>query len=181
MKPRLDLHATALSLPARGWLLALCAAAAALLLTAGIGHAQMAPLEELSAFPQTTLSVSGGGATHQFTLWVADNDAREQQGLMFVRDLPPEKGMVFIGSQPRVWTMWMRNTYIPLDMLFVAVDGRVIKIAHAIPHDETNISSEVAVNAVIELQGGICDKLHIKVGDVAKWKVVPVSAAAAAR
>ena len=66
--------------------------------------------------------------------------------------------------------MWMKNTYIPLDMLFVATDGRMVKIAHALPHDETTISSEVAVNGVIELQGGICEKLHVKVGDVAKWR-----------
>ncbi len=92
---------------------------------------------------------------------------------MFVRELPADQGMVFIGAEPKVWTMWMKNTYIPLDMLFVAVDGHVVKIAHALPHDETNISSEVAVNAVIELQAGISDKLHIKVGDVAKWKGRP--------
>ena len=56
---------------------------------------------------------------------------------MFVRELPADKGMVFIGPLPRVWTMWMKNTYIPLDMLFVGTDGHVVKIAHAIPHDET--------------------------------------------
>jgi uncharacterized membrane protein (UPF0127 family) len=92
---------------------------------------------------------------------------------MFVRELPADKGMVFVGDQPKVWTMWMRNTYIPLDMLFVAADGRVAKIAHAIAYDETIISSDVAVNAVIELQGGISDKLHLKVGDLAKWKALP--------
>ena len=152
----------------------LCAAGGTLLLYTGIGHAQApgAPLEELSAFPQATLTISGGGS-HQFSIWVADTPAREQQGLMFVRELPADKGMVFMGDAPRVWNMWMRNTYIPLDMLFVAVDGRVVKIAHAIPHDETTISSGVVVNAVIELQGGISDKLHLKVGDVAKWKAVP--------
>jgi len=59
-----------------------------------------------------------------------------------------------------------------LDMLFVAVDGRVVKIAHAVPHDESIISSEVPVRGVIELQGGICEKLHLKVGDLAKWKKI---------
>jgi uncharacterized membrane protein (UPF0127 family) len=68
--------------------------------------------------------------------------------------------------------MWMKNTYIALDMLFVAADGPVVKIAHAIPPDETTISSDVPVNGVIELQGGICEKLHLKVGDIAKWKKV---------
>jgi len=92
---------------------------------------------------------------------------------MFVRELAADRGMVFVGEQPRVWTMWMRNTYIPLDMLFVATDGRVVKIAHAIPHDETTISSEVAVNGVIELPGGVSEKLHLKVGDIAKWRAAP--------
>jgi uncharacterized membrane protein (UPF0127 family) len=159
----------------RRWLVALCALGSMLALYAGAGHSQApgAPLEDLSAFPQTTLTISGSGASHQFTIWIANTEAREEQGLMFVRELPPERGMVFIGAEPKVWTMWMKNTYIPLDMLFVAVDGHVVKIAHALPHDETTISSDVAVNAVIELQAGISDKLHIKVGDVAKWKPAP--------
>ena len=141
-----------------------------LALFAGAGHAQTpaAPLEDLAIFPQATLTISGGGGTHQFTVWVANTTQREEQGLMFVRELPVARGMVFSGEQPRVWNMWMRNTYIPLDMLFVAVDGHVVKIAHAIPHDETTISSDVVVNAVIELQGGVSERLHLKVGDVAK-------------
>jgi uncharacterized membrane protein (UPF0127 family) len=159
----------------RRWLVVLCALGSLLAGYLGTGHAQTpgAPLEDLSAFPQTTLTISGGGASHPFTIWVANTPAREEQGLMFVRELPADRGMVFTGAEPKVWTMWMRNTYIPLDMLFVAVDGHVVKIAHAIPHDETTISSQVDVNGVIELQAGICDKLHIKVGDVAKWKAVP--------
>jgi uncharacterized membrane protein (UPF0127 family) len=156
----------------RGWLLALCVAGCALLAYAGAARTQTPTpaLEELSAFPQTTLTVSGAGGSHPFNVWIADTAPRSEQGLMFVRELPPDKGMVFAEPQPRVWNMWMKNTYVPLDMLFVAVDGHVVKIAHAIPHDETTISSDVVVHGVIELQGGICEKLHIKVGDVAKWK-----------
>jgi uncharacterized membrane protein (UPF0127 family) len=161
----------------RRWLVALCAIGSMLTLYAGAGHSQApaAPLEDLSAFPQTTLTISGSGsgASHQFTIWVANTAAREEQGLMFVRELPAAQGMVFVGAEPKVWTMWMKNTYIPLDMLFVAVDGHIVKIAHAIPHDETNISSDSVVNAVIELQAGISEKLHIKVGDVAKWAAAP--------
>jgi uncharacterized membrane protein (UPF0127 family) len=156
-----------------GWL-ARYALAAVLALYAGRGHAQSAaaPLEDLTAFPRTMLTISGGGSTHPFTIWVANTKAREEQGLMFVRELPADKGMVFSGDAPRVWTMWMKNTYIPLDMLFVAIDGRIVKIAHAIPHDESIISSDIDVNAVIELQAGISDKLHIKVGDSARWKPI---------
>lgn len=156
-------------------LLVMCAACCALLLYAYPSRTQTpsAQLEDLAAFPLTTLTVSGGGSSHQFTIWVANTPARDEQGLMFVRELPADRGMLFTGPQPRVWTMWMRNTYIPLDMLFVAADGHVVKIAHAIPHDDTNISSDVEVSAVIELQGGISEKLHLKVGDLAKWKSVP--------
>jgi uncharacterized membrane protein (UPF0127 family) len=159
----------------RRWLVALCAVGSMLAWYAGTGHAQTpsAALEDLSAFPQTTLTISGSGATHQFTIWVANTQPREEQGLMFVRELAADRGMVFVAEAPKVWTMWMKNTYIPLDMLFVAVDGHVVKIAHALPHDETIISSESTVNAAIELQAGICDKLHIKVGDSAKWRTVP--------
>ncbi|HTY94236.1 MAG TPA: DUF192 domain-containing protein [Steroidobacteraceae bacterium] len=171
MNPPLD----PIPAPTRRWLLALCAACGLLALYTLTAHAQApgAPLEELSAFPQATLTITGGGGRHQFSLWVADTGPRSEQGLMFVRELPADRGMVFTGEQPRVWNMWMKNTYIPLDMLFVAVDGRVVKIAHAIPHDETTISSDVPVNAVIELQGGISEKLHLKVGDLARWKAVP--------
>ena len=156
-------------------LLVVCAACCALLVYAGASPTQTpsAQLEDLAAFPQTTLTVSGGGGTHQFTIWVANTAPRDEQGLMFVRELPADRGMLFTGEQPRVWTMWMRNTYIPLDMLFVAGDGHVVKIAHAIPHDDTTISSDVEVSAVIELQGGISEKLHLKVGDLAKWKAIP--------
>ena len=164
-----------LSTSTRRWLLVVGAVCCALILCAGPGRTQTpsAQLEDLASFPQTTLTISGGGGTHQFTVWVANTAPREEQGLMFVRELAADRGMVFVGEQPRVWTMWMRNTYIPLDMLFVATDGRVVKIAHAIPHDETTISSEVAVNGVIELPGGVSEKLHLKVGDIAKWRAAP--------
>jgi uncharacterized membrane protein (UPF0127 family) len=173
MESRFTMNPISTSLRRR--LLVPWAACCALLLYAGTSHTQTpgAPLEDLAAFPQTTLTVSGGGGTHQFTIWVANTPARDEQGLMFVRELPAERGMLFSGEQPKVWGMWMRNTYVPLDMLFVAKDGHVVKIAHAVPHDDTTIRSDVEVSAVIELQGGISEKLHLKVGDLAKWKPLP--------
>ena len=64
-------------------------ACGALLLYTGPGHTQTAPLEDLAQFPQTTLTIGSGSAKHLFTIWVADTPAREEQGLMFVRELPP--------------------------------------------------------------------------------------------
>ena len=150
----------------------LLATLAALIVTA-TAAAQQAPLEDLSAFPKAQLTVKGSGVSHAFTIWVADTASRDEQGLMFVRELPADRGMVFQDSEPKAWAMWMRNTFIPLDMLFVGTDGHITQIAHAIPHDETIIRSSLAVKAVIELQGGITDRLHIKVGDQASWKPLP--------
>ena len=136
-------------------------------------QAQQAPLEDLSAFPQAHLTIKGGGAVHEFSIWVADTPAREEQGLMFVRELAADRGMVFYDVQPRPWDMWMKNTFIPLDMLFIGADGRITQISHAVPHDETIIRSNGPVKAVIELQGGISDRLHLKAGDQAAWKPAP--------
>ena len=65
---------------------------------------------------------------HTFRVWVADTPQRAEQGLMFVNDLPESEGMVFPLDPPRVENMWMKNTYIELDMLFIGADGRVTKI-----------------------------------------------------
>jgi uncharacterized membrane protein (UPF0127 family) len=133
-------------------------------------RAQIGPLEELSAFPQAKLTITRGVVSHVFTIWMADTPERDAQGLMFVRELPADRGMVFADSEPHAWSMWMKNTYIPLDMLFISADGHITKIAHAIPHDETPIPSGGPVKAVIELAGGITNKLDLRVGDQVVWK-----------
>ena len=150
----------------------LLAAALALLLCLPLARAQSTdPAEPLSSFPRTQLRVTAhGGASHLFEVWVADTAQRSQQGLMFVSDLPDNKGMVFPLDPPRVENMWMKNTYIELDMLFVGSDGRVSKIierAHPLSLD--TLSSEAPVAAVVELRGGLAAKLGLKVGDMVRW------------
>src|SRR5262249_35608142 len=78
-----------------------------------------------------------------------------QQGLMFVRDLPPARGMVFPFAPPRVVSFWMKNTYIELDLLFIAADGRVVKIiAHAPPLRLDRLGSDAPGAAGLGLRGG---------------------------
>jgi uncharacterized protein len=134
-----------------------------------------APLE-LTSFPRTTLQIShrdehGAARKYVFEVWVADTPERAQQGLMFVSDLPETMGMVFPLTAARVETMWMRNTYIELDILFIHADGHVAKIIErAHPMSEVLLSSDTPVSAVLELKGGEAAKLGLRSGDTVTWK-----------
>ncbi len=133
--------------------------------------AQSVPLESLTHFPRTTLEIMAHGQRDRFQVWIADTPARQEQGLMFVRDLPAAKGMLFPQASPQVAHFWMKNTYIPLDMVFIGEDGRVAKIiANARPFSLGLLSSDVPVIAVLEIRGGEARKLGIGVGDRVSWK-----------
>lgn len=154
-------------------LAATLAAGLAALALCGVGlgpasWAQSGPVQDLSTFPRTTLDIQGKSGAHRFNVWVADTDNRKIQGLMFVRDLPADEGMLFLDCCSGIW---MRNTYIELDILFVGADGRVVKIAErARPFDETTISAAQPVKDVVELKGGEAAQLGLKVGDRVAWK-----------
>ena len=86
----------------------------------------------------------------------------QQKGLMYRKHLPQNHGMIFIFNPPRVANMWMRNTLIPLDMVFFDHTGRVISVhKNAIPHDETIISSFIPVAGVLEINAGEAQKFRI--------------------
>jgi len=150
--------------------------AALLLLAAGAAAQEASRPLDLATFPRTSLEIIHHGNDHQvrrypFQVWVADTDERAQQGLMFVSDLPAGFGMVFPLQPPRVENMWMKNTYIELDMLFIDKDGRVTKIIErATPMSLQVLSSDVPVAAVLELKGGEAAKLGLRTGDTVQWK-----------
>ena len=134
------------------------------------------PPLDLATFPRTSLEITHRDeqhATHQhsFEVWIADTPERSQQGLMFVSDLPANLGMIFPLDPPKVETMWMKNTYIELDMLFIEQGGRVSKIIErAEPMSLRPLSSDRKVAAVLELRGGLVAKLGLRVGDTVSWK-----------
>jgi len=104
-------------------------------------------------------------------VWIADTAARQTQGLMFVRDLPPDRGMLFIEPAARPMTFWMKNTYIELDMLFIAADHRIVKIAaHAPPLSLATINSDEPVIAVLEIKGGEAARRGIRLGEPVAWR-----------
>jgi uncharacterized protein len=134
---------------------------------------------DLATFPRTTLEIvhrdsSQGQRTYSFQIWVADTPERSAQGLMFVSDLPESMGMVFPVEPPRVENMWMKNTYIELDMLFIDAHGRITKIIpRAAPLSLQTLSSDTVVAAVLELKGGQAAKLGLHTGDSVSWKKPP--------
>lgn len=139
------------------------------------GRAQSMALENLDHFPRATLVIEVPGHVRRFRAWIANTPARQAQGLMFVRDLPAQEGMIFPLRPPQVAQFWMANTYIPLDMLFVAPDGRIEQItARAKPFSLRTIRSGAPVEAVIEIGGGEARRLGITVGSLVRW--TPVAA-----
>lgn len=131
----------------------------------GVLMVAAAPLWATCADDRITIRGDFGQAT--FTIDVAD-DARERaQGLMFVEELPLLSGMLFIYEQPQSVSFWMKNTLIPLDMLFASPTGEILHIhENAIPGDTTSISGGEGVQMVLEINGGLSSRLGIAAGDV---------------
>jgi uncharacterized membrane protein (UPF0127 family) len=101
----------------------------------------------------------------RFEVVVADTDETRQRGLMFVESLPARSGMLFIYDRPRRATFWMKNTLIPLDMIFTDRTGRVTHVHHmAQPGDLTTIDGGTGVLTTLEINGGLARRYGIDVG-----------------
>ncbi len=136
--------------------------------TPAAGAAAAVPgMEPLSAFPRSLLAIrTAGGSVLNFKIWTADTPARREQGLMFQRQLDEHAGMLFLFTPDRPIAMWMKNTYLSLDLLFVGRDGRITYIARqAKPMSEDIIAPPGPVHAVLELNGGAADRFGIREGD----------------
>jgi hypothetical protein len=112
---------------------------------------------------------TASGQRHVFTVELALDSPQRQQGLMYRKEMAPDAGMLFDFEAPREVTMWMRNTLIPLDMLFINEKGRITHIHEgAVPLSETVISSRGPVDFVLELNAGEVKKRGIAVGDLVR-------------
>ncbi len=106
------------------------------------------------------------GARHDFEVELAETQEQRAQGLMFRQSLAPNAGMLFLYDEPQMPRMWMRNTYIPLDMLFLDESGLVLATAdNAVPRSPAIISPGVTAMAVLELPGDAIERLGLKAGD----------------
>ncbi|WP_343563141.1 DUF192 domain-containing protein [Kiloniella sp. b19] len=103
----------------------------------------------------------------EFSVEVARSQIQKSRGLMFREELPDSAGMIFLYQRPQILSMWMANTLIPLDMLFVAGDGTIVHIhENAVPLSKDIISSGADVTTVLEIAGGLAERLGIQQGDV---------------
>lgn len=121
---------------------------------------------ELQSFERGELTIETAGGSHRFRIELAVSPAQRAQGLMFRDSLPADGGMLFLYERDQVVTMWMRNTLIPLDMIFVARDGRVIRVAErTVPGSLATIESGGLARGVLEVNGGTAARLGIRPGD----------------
>ena len=110
--------------------------------------------------------ITGDGRAHDLTVELAIDPDQREQGLMYRRQLAPDHGMLFDFGETRRVMMWMKNTFLPLDMLFISQDGTVRTIhENAVPLSEAIIDSRESVAYVLELNAGTVKRLGIKPGD----------------
>ena len=144
---------------------------------AGIGAAGLAldsrnSTAQNHGFSRSSLTIVSANGRHKFNIEMALTNRQQSQGLMFRRFLAPDAGMMFDYIIPQIITMWMKNTFIPLDMIFVGVDGRVVNIVErTVPHSTMVIPSVVPARAVIEINGGTAARLGIKRGDLIEHRI----------
>ena len=115
---------------------------------------------------EQTLEIASKTGVHIFSVEIVDNDADRAKGLMYRRELPEGRGMLFDFHRDQEVSFWMQNTYIPLDMIFIRGDGQILRIEeNTVPLSTRMIPSRGAVRAVLEVIGGTSRKLGIAPGD----------------
>lgn len=131
-----------------------------------LGLAACAEPSPSQATANESLTIETSTGVHGFLVELADTEERRRTGLMFREELALDAGMLFDFETPRVITMWMRNTPLPLDMIFIGPNGRIISVAeNTVPYSEAIVSSRYPASAVFEVNAGTAKRIGIKVGD----------------
>jgi uncharacterized membrane protein (UPF0127 family) len=132
--------------------------------------ASQAAVHPVSGLPVIPLTVTSGRKAHVFRVELAATSQQQERGLMYRTQMGADEGMIFPMKPPRLATFWMHNTVLPLDIIFIGTDGRIITIAaNAVPYDDSTIPSGGVAAGVLELNGGRAAQLGIKVGDKVAW------------
>lgn len=125
------------------------------------------PVSDLTVIP---LTVTSGETVHSFRVELADSAEAQAQGLMFRTELGDDEGMIFPSDPPDVRSFWMKNTPLPLDIIFIGTDGRILNIyPMTTPYSLDSLYSAGLTSGVLELRGGRAEELGIKKGDLVEW------------
>lgn len=123
-----------------------------------------------SASDPVALTIKAGGSTYHFDVEIADDAAERSRGLMYREQLPQNAGMLFLYPDEKPRGFWMKNTPLPLDIIFIDAGGRVVHVAaNARPFDLSLIESRVAAQSVLEINGGLAARLGISPGAEVIW------------
>jgi uncharacterized membrane protein (UPF0127 family) len=135
--------------------------------TAPAAHSAVHPVSGLKVVP---LTVTTAGGPHVFKVEVAASPAEQERGLMFRTAMGADEGMIFPMDPPRPAAFWMKNTVIPLDIIFVGADHKVLNIAaNAVPYDLSPLPAFGNAAGVLELIGGRAAQIGLKPGDTVTW------------
>ena len=157
-------------LPAAALVLALAACSSKASDAAPVAAQQAALLHPQSGLPVIPVTVWRGTHRYTFQAELARTGREQAQGLMFRTAMGPDEGMLFPMNPPRTASFWMRNTVIPLDIIYVGTDGRILNIESGVPYNETPVASAGVVKAVLELNAGRSAALGIVPGDKVEWQ-----------
>lgn len=142
--------------------------AALLFLLGGAACGERVPAQEADGVPRELLAIETvAGARHEFRVEIADTIEERSQGLMFRSEMAADAGMLFEYAERQYITMWMANTVLPLDMVFIAASGRILNIAErTVPQSRAPIPSAGLAVAVLELNAGTASRLGLAPGDL---------------
>ena len=150
--------------------LAACRAEATYNVNESVPAVADAPRTAPSGLELAPLDIHSANGTHHFTVEVARTPEQQGRGLMFREALGADEGMIFPFQFPRPASFWMRNTLIPLDMIFIREDGTIARVAaNTVPRSEATVQSGEPVAAVLEIKGGRAAELGITEGDRVNW------------
>jgi uncharacterized membrane protein (UPF0127 family) len=134
---------------------------------ASAGETTVHPVSGLEVIP---LTISQNGKVHHFRVEVASTDEEQQRGLMFREKMGPDEGMIFPHDPPRMASFWMKNTVLPLDIVFIGTDHRITNVsANATPYSLDPRMSDGLTVAVLELNGGRLAALGFTPGALVEW------------
>jgi len=130
-------------------------------------NAQDVQISAIDFGPRESLTIVSNDTPHVFSIEVADTQPELSRGMMYRETVPVNEGMLFEFGEERIASIWMKNTSVYLDVIFVRADGRILKIEHsAKPFSLRSMTSEAPVTAVFEIAGGQANALGIRPGDI---------------